>query len=99
MGFSTRPLPFMSPSAMPSATTRSEASDFSVREYSPGAFPHLCAIDRLCFPEGIAYTPEEIALGLAQPGAFALVAVLREEVIGFVLAYQKKRLLLHILTI
>lgn len=84
---------------MPSAMTLDDASPFRVREYTPSDFPHLCTIDRLCFPEGIAYTPEEIALGLAQPGAFALVAVLREGVIGFVLADQKRRSLGHIITI
>jgi len=77
----------------------SEESIFQVREYRTADFPHLCAIDRLCFPEAIAYTPEEIALGLAQPGAFALVAEVRNEVIGFVLACRSKRSLGHIITI
>ena len=77
---------------------------FWVREYRPSDFPQLCAIDRLCFSEAIAYTPEEIALGLAQPGAFALVvegqgAEEQGQVIAFVLAQAKRRGLGHIITI
>jgi ribosomal protein S18 acetylase RimI-like enzyme len=82
---------------------------FRVREYRPSDFPQLCAIDRLCFSEAIAYTPEEIALGLAQPGAFALVAEAQDaeeqvaeaqkQVIAFVLAQEKRRGLGHIITI
>jgi ribosomal-protein-alanine N-acetyltransferase len=79
----------------------SSSNDFSfeIREYRPSDFPQLCAIDRLCFPDAIAYTPEEIALGLAQPGAFALVAEAQEQVIAFVLAQAKRRRLGHIITI
>ena len=72
---------------------------FRLREYRATDFPQLCAIDRLCFSEAIAYTPEEIALGLTQPGAFALVAEVQDQVIAFVLAYRKKRRLGHIMTI
>lgn len=76
-----------------------EAPFFQVREYRPADFPCLCALDRLCFPEAIAYTPEEIALGLAQKGAFALVAEVRNQVVAFVLAYQTRRFRGHIITI
>lgn len=70
-----------------------------IRDYQPADFPALCALDRLCFPEGIAYPPGEMALGLAQPGAFALVAVVAPQVVAFVLACQQKRQLGHITTI
>ena len=82
----------------------SKNPSFRVREYRPSDFPQLCAIDRLCFSEAIAYTPEEIALGLAQSGAFAIVAEgqgaeAQEQVIAFVLAQGKRRRLGHIITI
>ena len=76
-----------------------EAVSFRTREYHPGDFPTLCLLDQMCFPEGIAYTPEEIALGLAQPGAFVLVAEVENQVVAFLLAYQKKRPVGHIVTI
>jgi len=76
-----------------------EAVSFRTREYRPGDFPSLCLLDQMCFPEGIAYTPEEIALGLAQPGAFVLVAEVENQVVAFLLAYQKKRPVGHIVTI
>ncbi len=53
----------------------------------------------MCFPEGIAYAPEEIALALAQRGAFACVAQVDEHVVAFILAYQKKPLIGHIVTL
>ncbi len=62
-----------------------------LRDFHTRDFSRICEIDRLCYSEAIAYTPEEMALGLGQPGAFALVAEAEEQVIAFVLAYQKKR--------
>ena len=56
-------------------------------------------MDRLCFPEEIAYTPEDIALALLQRGAFAFVAKADERAVAFVLAYQKKPLIGHIVTL
>lgn len=53
----------------------------------------------MCFPEGIAYAPEEIALALDQCGAFACVADVDERVVAFILAYQKKPLIGHIVTL
>ena len=82
----------------------SKESFYRVREYRPSDFPQLCAIDRLCFSEAIAYTPEEIALGLAQRGAFAIVAESQDvgeqkQVIAFVLAQERRRRVGHIITI
>lgn len=62
-----------------------------LRDFHKRDFSRVCEIDRLCYSEDIAYTPEEMALGLGQPGAFALVAEAGEQVIAFVLAYRKKR--------
>src|SRR3989304_6185828 len=95
MDWPTPPLFFANPFAMLS----NETPSFPIREYRPSDFPDLCALDQLCFAEGIAYTPEEIALGLTQPGAFALVAEAQNQVVAFVLAYQKKPRLGHIVTI
>ena len=53
----------------------------------------------MCFPEGIAYAPEEIALALEQRGAFACVSEVDERVVAFILAYQKKPLIGHIVTL
>src|SRR5450759_517750 len=95
-GFPTAPSRLKNLSAMSLSENPSENPPFRVREYRPSDFPQLCAIDRLCFSEAIAYTPEEIALGLAQPGAFAIVAEAQDaeqqdQVIAFVLAQEKRR--------
>ena len=62
-----------------------------LRDFHQRDFSRICEIDRLCYSEAIAYTPEEMALGLVQPDAFVLVAEAGEQVIAFVLAYRKKR--------
>ncbi len=79
-------LPNMLPRQLPPQFPNVELRDYRKRD-----FARLCEIDRLCYSEAIAYTPEEMALGLVQPGAFALVAEAGEQIIAFVLAYQKKR--------
>ncbi|MBI3895690.1 MAG: ribosomal protein S18-alanine N-acetyltransferase [Acidobacteria bacterium] len=76
-----------------------KANTFSIREYQPADFPTLCTLDRLCFPEGIAYPAEEMALGLEQHGAFALVAEISGQVVGFILAHRRGRQWGHIITI
>ena len=76
-----------------------KAIAFPIRDYQHADFPALCALDPLCFPEGIAYPPEEMALGLAQRGAFALVAESSGQVVGFILAYRRGRPWGHIITI
>jgi [ribosomal protein S18]-alanine N-acetyltransferase len=73
--------------------------DFDIREYRPADFPAICAIDQACFSEEIAYSPEEMALGLIQRGAFALVAEHDSLVVAFVLASQAKAKVGHIITI
>jgi ribosomal-protein-alanine N-acetyltransferase len=70
-----------------------------IREYQHSDFGPLCAIDRQCFSESIAYSSEEMALGLAQPGAFALVAEEDGRVVAFALFCHERRYLGHVITI
>ena len=85
------------------AASSDEEAVFHIREYRPEDFTSICTLDRLCFPEAIAYTPEEIALALVQRGAFSFVAEVPERtedrVVAFILAYQKKPLIGHIVTL
>ncbi|HWP83564.1 MAG TPA: ribosomal protein S18-alanine N-acetyltransferase [Terriglobia bacterium] len=60
------------------------------RDYQPRDFPRLCELDRLCFPPGIAYDPQEIAAALLQPRTFCIVAEHKERVVGFVLAHARR---------
>lgn len=72
---------------------------FHIREYQPSDFDALCAIDHQCFSESVAYSSEEMALGLAEPGAFALVAEESGRVSGFALFCHERRDLGHVVTI
>jgi ribosomal-protein-alanine N-acetyltransferase len=71
---------------------------FDIRDYRPADFEAICEIDRQCFPHAIAYTPEEMAFGLAQRGAVCYVAEHSGRIAGFVLAYHRRQVG-HIVTI
>ena len=76
-----------------------DPAGFRFRDYQAGDFHRLCELDRICFPEGVSYTPQEIALALLQPGSFALVAERRGRLVAFVLAAHARRGLGHLVTI
>ena len=70
----------------------------TIRDYRPGDFPALCEIDGLCFPPGIAYSAEDIAMSLLQPGVFVVVGEEDAQIAGFILA-RTSRGRGHIITI
>ncbi|OFV95216.1 MAG: hypothetical protein A3F68_02545 [Acidobacteria bacterium RIFCSPLOWO2_12_FULL_54_10] len=76
-----------------------DPASVSFRPYAPSDFNVICQLDRLCFPVGIAYPPEEMAFGLIQPGAFCLVAESSGRVVAFLLACVERRQRGHIITI
>ena len=71
-----------------------------VREYRPGDFEKLWAIDQACFDPQVAYPRAELKFYIADPAAFTLVAEHSTgEPIGFVVAQQQGRATGHIITI
>jgi [ribosomal protein S18]-alanine N-acetyltransferase len=52
---------------------------FTLRAYEPSDFEAISALDRECFPPGIAYTRRMLRRYLAHPGADCLVAYSSEE--------------------
>lgn len=70
-----------------------------LREYRPSDFKKLCEADRLCFDPRLAYSPQEMAAMLEQPGALTIVAEsLRGRIAAFVIAH-KRRARAHIVTL
>lgn len=61
----------------------------TLRDYQPEDFQTVCAIDRSCFPPGIAYSPGDIALALDNY-AFAIVWEEDRRVVAFVLAVNDR---------
>jgi len=47
---------------------------FTIRNYRPGDFMTLLAVDQSCFPVGIAYTQFELKTYVLRRGAFTLIA-------------------------
>jgi ribosomal-protein-alanine N-acetyltransferase len=71
----------------------------TIRDYRPEDFPALCEIDRLCFPPGIAYSAEDIAMSLLQAGVFVVVGEQAGEIAGFILGQNRRGGRTHIITI
>jgi [ribosomal protein S18]-alanine N-acetyltransferase len=68
------------------------------RDFVPGDFARLCELDQLCFPEEIAYTPDEITAGLMQAHTSCIVAEADGRVAGFILLHYR-RAVGHVITI
>ncbi len=69
----------------------------SLRDFRPQDFDTLCEIDRLCFPPGIAYSADDIAMMLLERGSIVIVAEDSDRIAGFLLARAAKQG--HIVTI
>lgn len=69
-----------------------------LRRYRPDDFETLHAIDRACYPRGIAYSRGTLRQFLALPGAECLVLDSSGELIGFILT-EAERENAHIITI
>jgi [ribosomal protein S18]-alanine N-acetyltransferase len=61
----------------------------TIRDYRPDDFPALCEIDRLCFPPGIAYSADDIAMALLERGVFVVVGCEDHNIGGFILARER----------
>lgn len=89
---------------MSSADSDLSARNVNFRPFQLPDFERLCELDRICFAEGIAYSPEEIARWLAQRGTFCYVAESSPQgseaaVVAWVLATRGRKGLGHIITI
>ncbi len=71
----------------------------TLRDYRAADFDALCAIDRQCFPPGIAYSRGEIAATVEHPGAIVVVAEDAGKLAGFVMAMPMDGKRGHIITI
>lgn len=54
--------------------TAARAAVFLLRGYSPKDLNQLCAIDRQCFPEKVAYAPELMRKTIEEKDTFTIVA-------------------------
>lgn len=75
------------------------SSLLALREYGPGDFERLWAIDQCCFEAELAYSRAELRFYIRLPGAFTLVADSEGEPVGFVVARIVRGTTGHIITI
>jgi ribosomal-protein-alanine N-acetyltransferase len=71
----------------------------TIRDYRPEDFPALCEIDQRCFPPGIAYSADDIAMALLERGVFVVVGEEGSETAGFILSRNERGGRAHIITI
>ncbi len=65
---------------------QSVSVSYSLRPSVPSDFDELYALDRECYPSGIAYSRRELRWYLAQPGAICITANATGALAGFILA-------------
>lgn len=87
---------FAKPEIMPKGDVRVQ---FTIRDYLPEDFQKLWEIDRLCFPQGIAYSRYELGVYVRRRNAFTLVAEDNVRIIGFLVADLSRKRIGHIITI
>ena len=71
----------------------------TLRDYRAGDFEAICEIDRQCFPPGIAYSRDDMAVAVEQPELILVVAEENSKVAGFVMAGPLGGRRVHIITI
>lgn len=80
--------------------TASPPEAFLLRDYSPRDLGQLCALDRQCFPEKIAYPPETMRETIEEKAAFSIVAEDESgRIAAFVVAGRTSPQIGHIATI
>jgi ribosomal protein S18 acetylase RimI-like enzyme len=72
--------------------------NLTLRPCEPGDFETLYRIDRACYEPGIAYSRAALREYLAWRGSHCLIALVDDEIAGFLIAYWQ-RWLGHIITI
>ncbi|MDD3179763.1 MAG: N-acetyltransferase [Opitutaceae bacterium] len=75
---------------------------FTIREYGPSDFNRLCQIEKICFPPGLAYTPELLHSYIGRRGAFSLVAGpdgKGTEILGFLIGQHERATVGHVVAL
>lgn len=70
-----------------------------IRNYSREDLDDLYRMDRVCFPDYIAFSRWELASNLSHPKSIARVAETPGKIVGFVLARVESHSIAHIITL
>jgi ribosomal protein S18 acetylase RimI-like enzyme len=70
-----------------------------IRESRDGEFESLWAIDQACFDRELAYSRAELQFYMRMVGAFTLVALAGDQIVGFVVGRAMRNRTGHIITI
>jgi [ribosomal protein S18]-alanine N-acetyltransferase len=70
-----------------------------IRDFKDEDFEALCRIDRICFPEEIAFSAHDFRSCLNHPGRLVRIAERFGQVIGFILALMEKDSCVHVMTL
>jgi [ribosomal protein S18]-alanine N-acetyltransferase len=70
-----------------------------IRDYQAGDLAVLCEIDRICFPEDIAFSRAEFVFYLNHPKSITRVGEGFGRILGFVIARVENSALAHVITL
>jgi ribosomal protein S18 acetylase RimI-like enzyme len=70
-----------------------------IRNFQNSDFKTLCEIDRICFPEDIAFSQAELVLHLGHPKSITWVAEGLGRILGFVMARIETASRAHVITL
>lgn len=70
-----------------------------IRDFKDEDFEALCQIDRICFPEEIAFSVHDFRSYLNHPDRLVRIAERSGQVIGFILALTEKNSCVHVMTL
>jgi ribosomal-protein-alanine N-acetyltransferase len=70
-----------------------------IRDFRPSDLPTLSRIDQVCFPPGIAYSPEVLAGFIGHGFSQTWVAEDKSSIVGFLVASREPERVGHIITI
>jgi [ribosomal protein S18]-alanine N-acetyltransferase len=71
----------------------------SIRNYQAGDLEELCGIDRICFPESIAFSKAEFVFYLNHPKSITRIGEGFGRILGFVMARVENSEFAHVITL
>jgi ribosomal-protein-alanine N-acetyltransferase len=71
----------------------------TIRDYQPGDFERLFALDQACFDPALAYSRAELHFYIRHPTTFTVVAEDEVKIVGFLVAHRRRGGVGHVITL
>jgi ribosomal-protein-alanine N-acetyltransferase len=78
---------------------RPPSDSITIRDFRPEEIPRMHEIDRICFPDYMAYSRAELVFFLKHPASITRIAECGGEIVGFAVGCREPGVLAHIITL